>query len=121
MTNDQVTDRGGARPQRHHSLRTPAANYWAYSDIGRLRWLSVHGRIMGYRRAAELLYDSMLSSMDIAVLDTVVFPYAMCWRHFVELQLKSLLAQLKRVSVRNPARRELHAREHRSDQPDRVS
>jgi hypothetical protein len=37
----------------------------------------------------------MLRSAGPRGLDTVVFPYAACWRHFVELQLKSLLAQLR--------------------------
>ena len=29
--------------------------------------------------------------------DTVVFPFAMCWRHYVELQLKTLIPAARRL------------------------
>jgi hypothetical protein len=50
------------------------------------------------RRAAEILYNALLADPSIRDLDTVIFPYAQCWRHHVELQLKSLLAQLRALS-----------------------
>src|SRR5665647_3763986 len=40
----------------------------------------------------------MIAERSIRDLDTVIFPYAACWRHHVELQLKSLLAQLRALS-----------------------
>jgi hypothetical protein len=36
-----------------------------------------------------------VASRSIADLDTVFYPYAMCWRHHVELQLKAIRAQLR--------------------------
>ena len=53
---------------------------------------------MGFRRAAEILQAAMLAQHSVRDLDTVIFPYAACWRHHVELQLKSLLAQLRALS-----------------------
>ena len=53
---------------------------------------------MGFRRAAEILHAAMIAERSIRDLDTVIFPYAACWRHHVELQLKSLLAQLRALS-----------------------
>ena len=82
-------------PARHHDLHTAADDYWSFSDLGWQRRHGLQGRILGFRRAAEMLYDAMLASQSIRDLDTVIFPYAMCWRHHVELQLKSVLAQLR--------------------------
>jgi hypothetical protein len=82
-------------PKKEHDLHAPADNYWSFSDIGWQRRLGLAGRIRGFRRAAELLYEAMISQHSIRDLDTVIFPYAACWRHHVELQLKTLLAQLR--------------------------
>jgi hypothetical protein len=49
---------------------------------------------MGFRRAAEILHAAMVAQHSIRDLDTVIFPYA-AWMHHAELQLKSLLAQLR--------------------------
>ncbi|HUZ55901.1 MAG TPA: hypothetical protein VMU94_25660 [Streptosporangiaceae bacterium] len=72
--------------------------YWGFSDIGWQSRLGLQGRILGFRRAAEILYASMLSERLIRDLDTVIFPYAACWRHCIELQLKKLLAELRALS-----------------------
>ncbi|HEU5156129.1 MAG TPA: hypothetical protein VFU43_03975 [Streptosporangiaceae bacterium] len=85
-------------PARHHDLQSAADEYWSFSDLG---WQRHHhglfGRIFGFRRAAEMLYEAMLASHSIADLDTVFYPYAMCWRHHVELQLKTIHAQLRAI------------------------
>jgi hypothetical protein len=99
-------------PAGHHDLRAPTDSYWSFSDIGWQRRLGLHGRITGFRRAAEILHAAMLSQRSIRDLDTVIFPYAACWRHHVELQLKSLLAQL-RALYDLPAENRHH---HRIDQ-----
>ncbi len=57
--------------------------------------MGLYGRIQGYRRAAEILHHAMLADQSVRDLDTVVFPYAACWRHHIELQLKSILVQLR--------------------------
>jgi hypothetical protein len=65
--------------------------------------------MMGFRRAAEMLYDGLVSRYSIRDLDTVVFPYAACWRHYLELQLKSVLVQL-RLATGRPSSSERHHR-----------
>jgi hypothetical protein len=54
----------------------------------------------------------MLAQQSIRDLDTVVFPYAACWRHHVELQLKSLLAELRALSDLPLERRHHHRIDH---------
>lgn len=85
-------------PSKHHNLHTPADSYWSFSDIDWQRRLGLQGRILGFRRAAEIVHTAMLADQSMRDLDTVIFPYAACWRHHVELQLKSLLAQLRALS-----------------------
>lgn len=53
-----------------------------------------YGYISGFRLAAEVMYDYIeRTGRD---QDRLVFPFGMCWRHHIELQLKSLLAELQR-------------------------
>lgn len=85
-------------PTKHHVHRAPADSYWGFSDLGRQRRLGLQSRILGFRRAAEVLQAAMLADQSTRDLDTVIFPYAACWRHHVELQLNSLLAQLQALS-----------------------
>jgi hypothetical protein len=87
-----------AWPAKHHDLRAPSESYRSFSDIGWQRRLGLQGRIMGFRRAAEILHAAMLAEQSIRDLDTVIFPYAACWRHYVELRLKALLVQLRALS-----------------------
>lgn len=63
---------------------------------------------MGYRRVAEILASKMIASHDNRDQDTVFFPFAMCWRHYVELQLKSLSADLERLLFRSVRKRGGH-------------
>lgn len=56
-------------------------------------WPGDQGRIVGFRRAAEILAESILTGVDYRDMDTVAYPYLACWRHYVELQLKHLIAQ----------------------------
>lgn len=85
-------------PAKHHDLRTPPSHYTHFSDLGWQRRMGLYGRIQGFRRAAEILHSAMLADQSVRDLDTVIFPYAACWRHHVELQLKSVLAQLRALS-----------------------
>lgn len=95
-------------PSQHHDLLKPADSDWSFSDLGWQRRLGLHGRIVGFRRAAEILHVAMLTEQSTRDLDTVFFPYAACWRHHVELQLKSLLAQLRALSDLPAAARHHH-------------
>lgn len=46
--------------------------------------------ISGYRGAAEILLEHVLSAR-VAELDTLVFPIIFLYRHYIELRLKSLI------------------------------
>lgn len=52
---------------------------------------ALEGRMIGYRRAAKLLAQQVVERGDPGDLDTVFFPYASMWRHYMELRLKSLV------------------------------
>lgn len=101
-----------AWPAEHHDLSTPPTHHSHLSDIGWQRRNRLDGRIQGFRRAAEILHDAMLADQSVRDLDTVVFPYATCWRHHIELQLKCVLAQL-RAMCELPAKATHH---HKIDQ-----
>ena len=53
-------------------------------------------RAEGFRAAAELMYRSLTG---LHVDDRLVFPFANCWRHSIELQLKLLLPDLRRINL----------------------
>ncbi|MBF6060467.1 hypothetical protein IU500_06700 [Nocardia terpenica] len=100
-------------PAQDHDLNAAPQENWSFSDLGWQRQrFGMRGRIMGYRRAAELLYEAMVTSHSIRDLDTVVFPHVACWRHFVELQLKVLVGKLRALSAL-PAEARKH---HKIDQ-----
>lgn len=99
-------------PAEHHDLSAPPTHHSHMSDIGWQRRMGLYGRIQGFRRAAEILYNTMRADQSVRDLDTVVFPYLTCWRHHIELQLKSILAQL-RVMCDMPAKAAHH---HKIDQ-----
>ncbi|KAF0835714.1 hypothetical protein [Nocardia caishijiensis] len=99
-------------PAEHHDLSAPPTHHSHLSDIGWQRRMGLYGRIQGFRRAAEILHHAMLTDQSVRDLDTVVFPYATCWRHHIELQLKSILVQL-RVMCDLPAKAAHH---HKIDQ-----
>jgi hypothetical protein len=52
----------------------------------------------GYHRAAQILAAHLLE--DRGDLDAVIFPFAACWRHHVEIRLKALLVDLQRLLER---------------------
>lgn len=102
----------------------------ACMDWPRDRWLSYVG---GYWKAADVIFERVVETGRDQ--DMLVYPYLMCWRHFVELQLKNLIllsrkylgpdlsAQLPRGDVRSGshARRGGHglARDDRAKKWDR--
>lgn len=63
----------------------------ACMDFPRDRWI---GYVEGYRKAAAVVVDHVAATgID---QDYLVYPFLMCWRHHVELQLKSLYLHLRR-------------------------
>ena len=52
-------------------------------------------RIEGYRRAAELLYAQATALPHLA--HQLIYPLGNCWRHHIELQIKLLLEEVRRV------------------------
>lgn len=62
---------------------------WQYSPEFRHE-----GYVQGFRLAAELIFAHVRATSQHQ--DELVFPLGMCWRHHMELQLKSLLIELQR-------------------------
>lgn len=71
-------------------------------------WPGDLGRIKGFRRAAEILAESMLTGVDHRDMDTVAYPYLNCWRHYIELQIKYLIARCQALLNKTPQRRGGH-------------
>lgn len=74
----------GGNDDRHH----------AFLDWQRNMDLSEFGYISGFKLAAEVMFKHIEKTGHDQ--NQLVFPFGMCWRHHIELQLKSLLAELKR-------------------------
>jgi len=68
-------------------------DWWltACLDWPRDRWL---GYVLGYWKAADLIASHVAETGRDQ--DTLIYPFLMCWRHYVELQLKLLLTLLAR-------------------------
>lgn len=62
-----------------------------FFDWQRNEGLASNGRLLGYRKAANLLAEQVVERGRVDELDTVFFAYAFVWRHYMELQLKSLV------------------------------
>lgn len=56
---------------------------------------------IGYRKAAGLIVDHIAASRSDQ--DFLVWPFALCWRHHVELQLKRLNRLLRELLQRPPS------------------
>jgi hypothetical protein len=74
-------------------LLASGEEWWltACFDWPRDKW---YGYILGYRRAADVLVSHIANTGSYQ--DTVVYPYVMCWRHYVELELKTLIVLFQR-------------------------
>ncbi|OZM76662.1 hypothetical protein [Pseudonocardia sp. MH-G8] len=69
-------------------------------------WPLTLGRRLGYQKAAEILSQAMLDAHP-SERDTLVFPWLMCWRHYVELELKYML-QLCEGALQSPEKNRAH-------------
>ena len=85
---ETVFDTPIAWPNKQHSLLTQARDdsVAAFVDW----WPASMGRRLGFQKAAEALAQVMLDA-NHSDRDTLVYPWLMCWRHYVELQLKHQL------------------------------
>src|SRR3954447_15374476 len=73
-----------------HEHRFHAFLQWQHSPDMRL-----DGYVQGFRRAGELMFKHIeTTGVDH---DMLVFPFGLCWRHHMELQLKRLLMELQRL------------------------
>ena len=59
-------------------------------------WPASIGRRLDFQKAAEALAQVMLDAHH-SDRDTLVYPWLMCWRHYVELQLKYILQLCERI------------------------
>lgn len=77
-----------AWPHKEADLLREEPDWWVVAclDWPRDRWL---GYISGYSKAAEVIADQIMSSRRDQ--DTLIYPFVMCWRHYIELQLKTLI------------------------------
>jgi hypothetical protein len=92
MTGDRLSDIKIPWPYRAHDLRAIGTNWTSHALVG---YQSGWDRAHSYRRAAEILAEHV--STHRADVDSVFFAFAACWRHCIEVQLKSLLADLRRL------------------------
>ena len=77
-----------AWPSAEADLLAGDDDWWlvACMDFPRDRWI---GYVEGYRKGAEVIArDVARTGRD---QDYLVYPFLMCWRHYVELQLKVLI------------------------------
>ncbi|MBM7799369.1 hypothetical protein JOE57_002290 [Microlunatus panaciterrae] len=68
--------------------------YYAFLQWQHSPDIREYGYISGFRLAAELMFKHIKETGSDS--DQLVFPFGLCWRHHMELQLKSLLMELQR-------------------------
>jgi hypothetical protein len=78
-------------PNKTHDLRALGADAYTHAMLAWQRDKGLLSRLLGYRRGAEILAERVVADADNKDLDTVIFPFAALWRHYVELQLKTLV------------------------------
>ncbi|MFE9651383.1 hypothetical protein ACFYO0_46405 [Streptomyces sp. NPDC006365] len=95
-------------PSNDADLLREEGDWWTVAclDWPRDRWL---GYINGYWKAAGAICDQIISSGRDQ--DQLVYPFVMCWRHYVELHLKTLI-ELARSYLDEP---HVPLRTHRID------
>ncbi|MDL4815295.1 hypothetical protein [Actinomadura opuntiae] len=80
-------------PSATADLHAEDPDWWYVACLGWSHdgWL---GYVSGYRKAAGVLVEHMGRKRQH--LDILIFPFLMCWRHYVELQLKALIGLLQK-------------------------
>lgn len=77
-------------PGASHGLTKPGPTWALSANFGWSKGSPV-SRIMGYREAAQVVFEQIQS--DRSGRDTLIFPLAFLWRHAIELQLKWIVAR----------------------------
>lgn len=66
-----------------------------YYKLGHIGWGDTRqqffGYIEGYKTGADTLIEKAITSKDISILDTLVYPALFLYRQFLELQLKQII------------------------------
>jgi hypothetical protein len=85
----------GPWPSADADLLDADNDWWlvACMDWPRDRWL---GYVKGYWKGAEVIVAHVASTGREQ--DYLVYPFLMCWRHYVELQLKGLIGLVRRYN-----------------------
>jgi hypothetical protein len=80
-------------PNPEADLLGTGPEWWlvACMDWSRDRWI---GYVGGYSKAADVIFERILQTGRDQ--DMLIYPYLMCWRHYVELQMKNLILQSRR-------------------------
>ena len=94
-----------AWPSKASDLRAIGDNWQVHALIGWQRG-NPYGPMAGYRRAAEVLAAHIAGYRFDN--DLLIFPFANCWRHHIELHLKGLLDDLRTLQGKPPVSRTHH-------------
>lgn len=66
-----------------------------YYKLAHIGWgdegVQFHGYIEGYKTGADALIEKAITSNNISILETLVYPALFLYRHFLELQLKRII------------------------------
>lgn len=95
----------GDWPDANADLLAIGAEWWLVACTGwpRDRWL---GYVLGYRKAASVIVTHVITMGRDQ--DTLVYPFLMCWRHYIELQLKVLIKLLHQYEREDTELRKTH-------------
>ena len=92
-------------PSADADLLAIGTEWWLVACTGwpRDRWL---GYVSGYQKAASVIVAHV--SATGRDQDTLVYPFLMCWRHYIELQLKVLIQLLHQYEREDDELRKTH-------------
>ncbi|HNP28029.1 MAG TPA: hypothetical protein PKK23_03235 [Nitrospirales bacterium] len=66
-----------------------------YYRLANIWWgdesVQFHGYIEGYKKGADALVEKAITSNNISILDTLVYPALFLYRQFLELQIKRII------------------------------
>ncbi|MEO3775753.1 hypothetical protein ABGB16_02650 [Micromonospora sp. B11E3] len=98
-------DEESAWPSKASDLHAIGDNWQHHAQIGWQRG-NPYGPMAGYRRAAEVLATHIAGCRFDN--DLLIYPFANCWRHHIELHLKSLLNDLRHLQGQPSVNRPHH-------------
>ncbi|MNB87036.1 hypothetical protein D3C81_669110 [compost metagenome] len=78
------------QPKKGAILFQETSNYYHFAHFGWGIKSRFYGYIKGYKEVSDMAIEKAVTSQDIVLLDTYVFPIIFNYRQFLELSLKSL-------------------------------